>query len=44
MPAVTRSAWTRAEVRALIDANPLHTPRYELVDDELLVTPDKNTT
>jgi len=31
--------WTLAEVRALIDANPAHTPRYELVDGELLVTP-----
>lgn len=39
MPAATRQAWTRAEVLALIDANPLHTPRYELVDGELLVTP-----
>ena len=39
MPAITRQAWTRAEVLALIDANPLHTPRYELVDGELLVTP-----
>lgn len=39
MPATTRQAWTRAEVLALIDANPLHTPRYELVDGELLVTP-----
>ena len=39
MPAITRDAWTRAEVLALIDANPLLTPRYELVDGELLVTP-----
>lgn len=39
MPASTGQAWTRAEVLALIDANPLHTPRYELVDGELLVTP-----
>lgn len=39
MPAITRQAWTRAEVLALIDANPLHTPRYELVDGDLLVTP-----
>jgi len=31
--------WTAAEVRALIDAAPLVTPRYELVDGELLVTP-----
>ena len=39
MPAVEYRRWTAAEVRALIDANPLQTPRYELVDGELLVTP-----
>jgi Uma2 family endonuclease len=39
MPAPERRTWTRAEVVALIDANPLLTPRYELVDGELLVTP-----
>ena len=39
MPAVESRRWTAAEVRALIDANPLCTPRYELVDGELLVTP-----
>lgn len=38
MPAVKRR-WTAAEVRALVDENPLLTPRYELVDGELLVTP-----
>ena len=38
MPA-THRRWTRAEVKALIDANPSQTPRYELVDGELLVTP-----
>jgi len=38
MPAVKRR-WTAREVRALIDQNPLATPRYELVDGELLVTP-----
>jgi Uma2 family endonuclease len=38
MPAVNRR-WTAKEVRALVDANPLQTPRYELVDGELLVTP-----
>jgi Uma2 family endonuclease len=38
MPAVKRR-WTAAEVRELVDANPLWTPRYELVDGELLVTP-----
>ena len=39
MPASTSQGWTRGEVLALIDANPLLTPRYELVDGELLVTP-----
>jgi Uma2 family endonuclease len=39
MPAAAPRRWTRAEVKALIDANPLETPRYELVDGELLVTP-----
>jgi Uma2 family endonuclease len=39
MPAPARRTWTRAEVLALIEANPLHSPRYELVDGELLVTP-----
>jgi Uma2 family endonuclease len=34
----TRRRWTASEVRALIAANPLQTPRYELVDGELLVT------
>jgi len=38
MPAVDRR-WTAREVRALIEENPRHTPRYELVDGELLVTP-----
>jgi Uma2 family endonuclease len=39
MPAVERRRWTAAEVRALIDANRLQTPRYELIDGELVVTP-----
>jgi len=39
MPAAVRRIWTLAEVRALIDANPAQTPRYELVDGDLLVTP-----
>jgi Uma2 family endonuclease len=39
MPASARHRWTRAEVVALIDALPGSTPRYELVDGELLVTP-----
>ena len=38
MPAVERR-WTAREVRALIEESPLATPRYELVDGELLVTP-----
>jgi Uma2 family endonuclease len=38
MPAVEHY-WTAREVRALIEENPLLTPRYELVDGELLVTP-----
>jgi Uma2 family endonuclease len=38
MPAVERR-WTRAEVLELIGHNPLSTPRYEVVDGELFVTP-----
>ena len=38
MPAVGRR-WTAHEVRALIEESPLASPRYELVDGELLVTP-----
>jgi Uma2 family endonuclease len=38
MPAVKRR-WSRSEVLALIDDTPLHSPRYEVVDGELLVTP-----
>lgn len=38
MPAVNRH-WTAREVRQLIAESPLATPRYELVDGELLVTP-----
>lgn len=38
MPA-TRRRWTAREVRQLIANSPLATPRYELVDGELLVTP-----
>ena len=40
MPAFKR--WTAREVRQLIAENPLATPRYELVDGELLVTPSPN--
>lgn len=45
MPAVNRDTsrrWTAHEVRQLIADNPLLTPRYELVDGELLVTPSPN--
>src|SRR5690242_5296307 len=41
MPAVQRR-WIAREVRQLIADNPLATPRYELVDGELLVTPSPN--
>jgi Uma2 family endonuclease len=42
MPASDRERarrWTAREVRQLIAESPLQTPRYELVDGELLVTP-----
>ena len=39
MPAETGRRWTAREVRQLIDESPLATPRYELVDGKLLVTP-----
>jgi Uma2 family endonuclease len=39
MPAEVSRRWTAREVRDLIAAAPLATPRYELVDGELLVTP-----
>jgi len=39
MPAETARRWSAREVRELIAAAPLATPRYELVDGELLVTP-----
>jgi Uma2 family endonuclease len=41
MPAMRRR-WSEREVRELIAHNPLATPRYELVDGELLVTPSPN--
>jgi len=41
MPA-TQRRWTAPEVRQLIAESPLQTPRYELVDGELLVTPSPN--
>jgi Uma2 family endonuclease len=39
MPVVRPRRWTRAEVDRLVDERPGLTPRYELVDGELLVTP-----
>lgn len=39
MPAERTRRWTAREVRQLIAAAPHATPRYELVDGELLVTP-----
>ena len=39
MPAEVVRRWTAREVRAVIAAAPLATPRYELVEGELLVTP-----
>src|SRR5919112_4187391 len=39
MPAETGRRWSAREVRKLIADAPLATPRYELVDGELLVTP-----
>jgi Uma2 family endonuclease len=39
MPAEKRRRWTAREVRQLIADAPNFTPRYELVDGELLVTP-----
>ena len=41
MPAVNRR-WNAREVRQLIADAPLATPRYELVDGQLLVTPSPN--
>lgn len=42
MPAAGRESsrrWTASEVRQLINESPLQSPRFELVDGELLVTP-----
>ena len=41
MPAVQRR-WTASEVRALIAEQPFASPRYELVEGELLVTSSPN--
>ena len=39
MPIFRARRWTRDEVERLIDERPGMSPRYELVDGELLVTP-----
>lgn len=39
MPAVRRNRWTREEVALLVGQREGYSPRYELVDGELLVTP-----
>jgi Uma2 family endonuclease len=39
MPALPRRRWSREEVLRLIEQEPLITPRYEVVDGELFVTP-----
>ena len=39
MPALRRHRWSIDEVERLVDARPDLTPRYELVDGELLMTP-----
>lgn len=43
MPALRQHRWTAEEVRRLIDERPELSPRYELVDGELLVTPSPGT-
>jgi Uma2 family endonuclease len=42
MPALRQHDWTLEEVERLIDEREGYTPRYELVDGELLVTPSPN--
>lgn len=39
MPALRQRSWTMPEVQRLIDERPGYTPRYELLDGELLMTP-----
>jgi hypothetical protein len=39
MPLLTRRRWTRDDVDRLVDERAGMSPRYELVDGELLVTP-----
>src|SRR4051794_13864301 len=42
MPVAEKHRWTIDEVERLIDKREGYTPRYELVDGELLVTPGPN--
>ena len=42
MPVAERHHWTIDEVERLIDQREGYTPRYELVDGALLVTPSPN--
>ena len=42
MPAAYGHRWTREEVERLVEQRDGYTPRYELVDGELLVTPGPN--
>jgi Uma2 family endonuclease len=42
MPATQQHYWTLEEVERLMDEREGYTPRYELVDGELLVTPSPN--
>ena len=42
MPAIHQHLWTLEEVERLVDEREGYTPRYELVDGELLVTPSPN--
>ncbi|MEO8623478.1 MAG: Uma2 family endonuclease [bacterium] len=39
MPALRQRVWTIEEVDQLVEARPGYSPRYELIDGELLVTP-----
>jgi Uma2 family endonuclease len=39
MPTIAKRVWTIEEVERLMEERPGYTPRYELVDGELLVTP-----
>jgi len=39
MPAAQGQRWTREDVERLVEEREGHSPRYELVDGELLVTP-----